>query len=95
MRQPETTREWRDYYEKLYQKNYSEYQQCGEPRYDRAQYKYSVIVDAFDAKLELESEREIDIKKRKTNCDAVIDRLAKSEYSREEVKKYLQDAIWW
>ena len=95
MKQPETSQEWLDYYEKLRQKNEDNYQWSGESRYDRAQYKYSCICDAFRARIAQEKEREVDIKRRMKNCDFVIDRLVAQSYSRAEVIEMLRKAVWW
>lgn len=88
--------QWADYYDKLAQKNYMAYQKSGEPRYDRAQYRYEKIADAFRAKEREEDERDGEIKKRMTNCDYVIDRLSSGKmYNYDEVRKLLKDAVWW
>lgn len=95
MRQPETTRQWLEYYEKLQSKAYYNYQETGLARYDTQQYKYDVICDAFRAKLKEEKERGSEISKRMLNRDATVDRLVKTEYTRDEVIKLLDNAIWW
>lgn len=88
--------QWADYYDKLAQKNYMAYQETGENRFDRAQFRYEKIADAFRAKAAQEGDREVDIKKRMTNCDYVIDRLIKGKvYTCEEVSKMLREAVWW
>lgn len=94
-RQPETTQEWLEYYERLEARAYDNYQQTGMPRYDNSQYKYSVICGALRAKLKAEAERDDEIQKRMRNKNAVIDRLYKNEYTKAEVIKLLDDAVWW
>lgn len=85
-----------EYYEGLSKKNYMAYQESGEARYDRAYCKYDRIAEAFRAKAREENEREVDIKKRMTNRDGVIDRLIPGKmYSKDEVEKLLTDAVWW
>lgn len=95
MKQPENTREWLEYFDKLRLKNEDAYQQSGEPRYDKAFYKYQCICDAFTAKLEAENERDDTIKKRMTNCKYVVDRLCSQTYTKAEVIDMLQKAVWW
>ena len=94
-RQPETTQEWLQYYERLEARAYDNYQQTGMPRYDNSQYKYSVICGALRAKLKAEAESDDEIQKRMHNKNAVIDRLYKNEYTKAEVIKLLDDAVWW
>ena len=95
MKQPETNQEWLDYYEKLRQKNFDNYQMSGEQRYDNAEHKYSCICDAFRARIAQEKEREIDIKGRMKNCDYVISMMVAKTYTREEVIDMLRKAVWW
>lgn len=90
-----TTKNWYDKYNKLYLKNYEAYQQSGEARYDNAAWKYQKIAEAFQAKLEKERKRDIEITKRLKNKEAVIDRLIKESYSKDEVKELLDKAVWW
>ena len=90
------SRQWAEYYEKLEQKNYIAYQESGEARYDRAQYKYGQIADAFRAKCREEDERGAIMRKRISNKDAVLDGLIPNKmYAVDEVKKLLEDAVWW
>jgi hypothetical protein len=85
-----------EYYEKLEKKNYMAYQESGDPKYDRAYYRYSQIASAFRAKVRDEGEHEIDLKKRMTNKDAVIGRLIPGKmYTTAEVEKLLNEAVWW
>lgn len=95
MRQPETAREWLDYYEKLRARADDNYQQTGEPRYDNAEHKYSAICDAFRARIAQEQEREVDIKSRMNNCNYVIDQLISQTYTKAEVVEMLRKAVWW
>lgn len=92
---PETTQEWIERYEKRYQRAYDNYQQSGDARYDSQQYEYRCIADAFEAKLKQEKERGDEIQKRMRNKNFAVDRLYKNEYTREEVIKLLDDAVWW
>ena len=94
-KQPETTREWLDHYEKLKQKNYYMFQETGEPKYDNAYIKYDTICEAFRAKLSDEDDRDSTIRKRLRNRDGAKANLIKDEYSLEEVCKLLDDAVWW
>ena len=90
------SRQWAEYYEKLEQKNYIAYQESGESRYDRAQYKYRKIADAFRAQCREEDERGAIMRKRISNKDAVLDRLIPNKmFTVDEVKKLLEDAVWW
>lgn len=92
---PETTQEWIDRYEKRYQRAYDNYQQSGDARYDSQQYEYRCIADAFEAKLKQEKERGDEIQKRMRNKNYAVDKLYKDEYTREEVIKLLDVAVWW
>ena len=90
------SRQWAEYYEKLEQKNHIAYQESGEARYDRAQYKYGKIADAFRAQCREEDERGAIMRKRIGNKNAALDRLIPNHmYTAEEVKKLLEDAVWW
>lgn len=90
-----STQDWYHKYNQLYLKNYKAYQQSGEPRYDNAAWKYQKIAEAFQAKLEKERNRDIEISSRLKNKEAVIDRLIKDSYSKDEVKDLLDKAVWW
>lgn len=92
---PETTKEWLQRYEQKRDKAYRNYQDTGDGRYDRQYYEYDVICDALQARLELKEERAVDIKKRMANRDWVIGTLVKNKYSKDEVIKMLQDAVYW
>ena len=92
---PETTQEWIERYEKRESRAYKNYQETGDAKYDRQQYEYSKIVDAFRALDHKESEYHEQTQKRTTNCKYVLDRLRKDSYTREEVKELLQNAIYW
>lgn len=95
MSQPETNEEWLKHYDKLRLKAWDNYQQTGEPKYDNAHCKYDKICDAFRALIEKADEYDGTIKKRLTNRDYVLDKLVKTEYTRDEVKKLLSDAVYW
>ncbi len=90
-----TSRDWYEYYDALRQKNYRTYQETGETRYDRANLQYEKIADAFLAKMQAESERDTEIKKRMNNCNYVCERLHDEPYTKGEVEKLLKDAVWW
>ena len=90
------SRQWAEYYENLEQKNHIAYQESGESRYDRAQYKYGKIADAFRAQCREEDERGTIMRKWISNKDAVLDRLIPNKmYTVDEAKKLLEDAVWW
>ena len=95
MKTPETSAEWYVHFEKLRLKNELIYQQTGEPRYDSAAYKYSRICDAFRALMDSEKDREVNMKKRINNKNAAVEKLLKDSYSKEEVIKMLEEAVWW
>ena len=91
-----TSKELAEYYEGLESKNSFWYQQTGEGRYDSKSHRYGLIAEAFRARAELEGERQVDIKKRMTNMQYVVDRLIPGKmYTVDEVEKMLRDAVWW
>ena len=91
-----TPEEWAYYYDTLAQRAYTDYQATGESRYDNRHYQYSQIAEAFRALAREKGEKEIDMKKRMTNCDYVIGRLIPNkDYSFTEVCKLLKEAVWW
>lgn len=90
-----STREWLEHFEKLQEKNEQAYQETGAQRYDDAAYKYDCICTAFRALLEKEADRDDVIKARIRNKNAAVDRLIAKAYTRDEVVKLLNDAIWW
>lgn len=94
-RQPETPAEWLEHYEKLRNRNMQNYQLTAEPRYLNAEFKYACICDAFRKAVDHDDEYRSDIKKRMSNCAGVCDRLAKPDYSKEEVIKLLKEAVYW
>lgn len=83
--------EWCKYYEALQKKAYMNYQETGEPRYDRAELRYGKIVDAFIGYLENKSEVDSDRLRRKRNADAYAERLAKDTYTRDEVVRMIKE----
>lgn len=88
--------QWAEYYEKLSQKNYMDYQDSGDPRYDRAWHRYERISDAFRAKAREENERGDEMRKRLTNKDGAVARLIPDKsYSYSEVVSLLEAAVWW
>ena len=94
-RLPETTQEWIERYQKRYDRAYDNYQQTGESRYDSQSYEYMCIVNAFEALAKREDERDHELTKRRANMNASVERLYKKEYTRDEVVKLLNDAVWW
>ena len=84
--------EWRDYYQKLQQKAYMQYQETGTGRYDSEQYKYSKIVDSFNAYISYRDDEDKERLRRKHNIDAYADRCVVNDtYSKAEVLKILRD----
>ena len=85
--------DWRDYYEALRVKAWRMHQETGESRYDREEWKYSKIVDAFNGYLENKSETDTERIRRKRNINAYADRYVSSRetYSKNEVLKMLRD----
>ena len=95
-KRPETTQEWLNRYEKKRIKAFDNYQSTGEPRYDRQEEEYRVICDALRALLQKENDRDDTIRQRMMNKDSTIDRMTyKEEYTRDEVIKMLNNAVWW
>lgn len=95
MAMPETTRGWLEHYERLQEKNEQTYQETGDGRYDNAAYKYEMICTAFRALLEKEDDRDTTMAKRIRNKNAAVERLIAQKYTRDEVVKMLEDAVWW
>lgn len=94
-KRPETTQEWLDRYEAKYNRAFENYQSSGDPKYDRQQDEYMTICDALRAKLERENERGDELKRRMNNMNHATNNLIKDEYTRDEVIKLLQNAVWW
>lgn len=92
---PETTQGWIERYEKREDRAYRNYQETGDIKYDRQQYEYSKIANAFRALNRKENEYHEQVQKRTKNCKYVIDLLRKDSYTREEVTELLQNAIYW
>lgn len=92
---PETTQEWIERYEKRESRAYKNYQETGGAKYDRQQYEYSKIVDAFRALNRKENEYHEQIKKRTANYKYVTDMLRKDSYTRDEVVELLRNAVYW
>lgn len=83
--------EWRDYYDRLQQKAYMTYQQTGDPKHDREQFRYSKIVDAFNGYLSYAEEADTERLRRWRNIDAYIERNVLEEtYTKAEVKRMLE-----
>ena len=94
-KQPETPREWLAHFEGLRQKNERDYQETGMPRFDNAAYKYEMICSAFRALIRENDERDEIIRKRLLNCSAAKKRLINDGYTRAEVEKIMDEAVWW
>jgi len=94
-KRPETLEEWLARYEAKQHKAFVNYQDSGEPKYDRQIEEYELICDGIRALIERKEERNADIKKRIVNRDYVIDQLLKPAYSRAEVVKMLHEAVYW
>lgn len=78
--------EWRDYYEKLRQRAYMNYQESGMARYDRQELQYGKIVDAFNGYLKNKEERDSEKMRRIRNINAYVEQhLYKDTYNRNEV----------
>lgn len=95
MKRPETPKEWLERYEKKLWRAQQNYQETGDAKYDRQVEEFEVVTDGLVALIQKQEERQVDIKKRITNRDAVIDRLIKDNYSRGEVLELLRDAVYW
>lgn len=95
MAQPETIHGWLEHYERLRAKNEQTYQETGIQRYDDAQYKYEVICDALRALQERKDDHDTSVAKRIRNKNAAVERLIMQKYTRDEVVKMLEDAVWW
>lgn len=90
----DTMHEAKEHYEKLMNKNYKTYQECGESKYYDAFIRYEMIVDAMDAYLERKEEQDHARHRRHTNVNAYIDRYlsnASKTYTRNEVIKMLRE----
>lgn len=94
-KQPETAREWLRHFDALQRKNAETYQDTGMQRYDDAAYKYECICSAFRAKIREESDRDYDVEKRIRNKNAAVDNLVNDKYTKDEVIKLLNEAVWW
>ena len=92
---PETLQEWLARWGKRRLRAFENYQSTGHPRYDAQLEECELVVDALMAKIAQSEERDFDVKKRMTNCDAVIDKLIRDTYSKDEVIRLLKDAVWW
>ena len=92
---PETTQEWIERYQKRYDRAFQNYQESGDPKYDRQSFEYGKIVDAFLALEKKEDEYHNTISKRTKNFQYVVDRLYKDEYTKAEVIDLLRNAIYW
>lgn len=83
--------EWRDYYNKLYQRNYDNYQQTGDSRYERAYYQYQKIVDAFNGYIEWKKEEDTARKRRFDNFHNFLqNNVLEEKYTRAEVFQLLR-----
>lgn len=92
---PETTAEWLERYQKKYERAYWNYQDSGDPKYNRQVIEYDAIRDAFSAKLSREADRGDELLRRTRNMNAATEKLIKDTYTRDEVVELLRNAIWW
>lgn len=93
-----TLEDWRDYYEKLRQKAFDDYQSTGESRFDNRERQYSVIVDAFNAYIDFNNEEDTEKMRRRRNILAYADKLqdmGKTHFTIGEVKKILSEISWY
>lgn len=82
--------EWRDYYEKLAQRAYQNYQESGESRYDREYFRYDTIVKAFNGYLEYKDENDNEKLRRLHNIDAyVAEHIYNDTYTKAEVMRLI------
>ena len=85
-------REWRDYYNKLQDKAYQNYQETGIARYDREFIRYERIVDAFNGYLENKNDQDTERTRRIQNISAYVDKYVHhNSYTRDEVLKMIRD----
>lgn len=94
----DSMREAKEHYEKLMNKNYQTYQECGESKHYDAFARYEMIVDAMDAYLEQKDERDNDKMRRRKNVRAYIDQHMYDKtrtYSTNEVIQLLEMVGEW
>lgn len=93
---PENAKEWLERYREKANRAFRNYQNSGDPRYDRQIWEYESICSAFEALLERREERNTEMQKRIRNKDWMIEhQLLDMTYTREEVIKMLNDAVYW
>lgn len=92
---PENAAEWLERYEQRYRKAFDNYQSTGDPKYDRQVWEYDNVCEAFRALLEARDQRDEAIRKRLMSKKWVVDRLVNPSYSKTEVIKMLDDAVYW
>lgn len=88
----------REHYNKLCQRNYQTYQECGEAKYYDAFARYEMIVDAMTAYLEQKDERDHDKMRRRKNVRAYIDQHMYDHnrtYTHDEVVRMLEMVGEW
>lgn len=90
--------EAKEHYEKLMNKNYQTYQECGESKYYDAFTRYEMIVDAMTAYLDQKDERDHDKMCRRNNIRAYIDQHMYDKnrtYTHDEVVRMLEMVGEW
>ena len=90
----ESMTEAKDHYEKLCNKNYKTYQECGESRFYDAYSRYEMIVDAMNAYLDAKDEQDRERMRRHKNVQAYIERHLynpNKTFSHAEVRKMLEE----
>ncbi len=94
----DTMHEAKEHYEKLMNKNYKTYQECGESKYYDAFTRYEMIVDAMDAYIDQKDERDHDKMRRRKNVRAYIDQHMYDRnrtYTHDEVIQLLEMVGEW
>lgn len=92
---PENAKEWLERYETRYARAFDNYQSTGDAKYDRQVYEYDCICTAFRALIEKKEERNYEIEHRIQNKNWAIDKLCNASYTRAEVIKLLNEAVYW
>ena len=94
-RRPETIAEWLDHFEAKRQKAFDTYQETGEARYDSQSNKYAIICDGLMALLREKDDRDTKLQRRIQNKSAAVDKLIKDTYTKDEVVKIMNAAVYW
>lgn len=88
----ESMEDAREHYEKLRYKNFKNFQESGEQKYDDAEYRYQMIVDAMDAYIEQKREADNAKMRRHKNVREYINRTLydrNKTYTADEVERML------